>query len=202
MKRARFTLMAATMTASTIVLSAQDASQSGQLNEHGNIVVDGRSVAYVIHRLPVNAFPQLPGPIAQQLEELGCMIPQTFEAHQPENVVHGSLEAAGTDDWAVLCSVKGTVSLLVFFAGSPERPMTLSTAKETQRLQDHGAREPLGFNWGIDRATPALVHDAQIGMMPRPVRPDHDALSDSVIEHRTICHFYSKGDWTLLDMPN
>jgi len=30
---------------------------------------------------------------------------------------------------------------------------------------------------------------------------DHDALADSVIERRTVYHFYSKSAWTMLEMP-
>jgi hypothetical protein len=39
-------------------------------------------------------------------------------------------------------------------------------------------------------------------MEHRPARLDHDALADSVIDHRTAYHFYSKSVWTLLDVPD
>jgi hypothetical protein len=39
-------------------------------------------------------------------------------------------------------------------------------------------------------------------MDPRPLRLDHDALADSVVEHRTVYHFYSKKNWTLVGMPD
>lgn len=207
MKRTLFTLVAVIMTAHAVELAAQQAFQPSQLTERGTAVVDGRSLPYVIHRLPVNAFPQLPPKIAEALEERGCMIPQTYETHQPENVVHGSFSAAGADDWAVLCSVKGEVRLLIFFdasgSGASEHPTVLVTAKEIQRLQQQReGNDLLGFNWGIDRATPGEVHEAQTGMEHRPPAPDHDALADSVIEHRTLYRFYAKGHWTTLDMPN
>ena len=32
--------------------------------------------------------------------------------------------------------------------------MTLASAPETERLQSHGATNVLGFNWGIDPASP------------------------------------------------
>lgn len=211
MKRTLFTLVAAIITGFAVGLTAQQASPPAQLTERGSTAVDGRSLPYVIHRLPVNAFPQLPPKIAEALEERGCMIPQTYEAHQPENVVHGSFSAAGADDWAVLCSAKGEVRLLVFSDGSrsdgspnaSEHPTVLAAAKETQRLQpQREGNDLLGFNWGIDRATPDVVHEAQSGMRHRPPAPDHDALADSVIERRTVYHFCAKGHWTTLDMPN
>ena len=205
MKRTLFMLMAAL--AATTSLPAQDAAHAGdakvpQLNESGNIVLAGRSVPYRIHRLPVSSFPDLPEQIADLLNQRGCAIPQTYEAHRPENVVHASLERAGSSDWAVLCSVRGTVSLLVFFASAPEHPTVLATAPEKLRLQASGGDKPLGFNWGIDPASPKDVQDARSSMGRRPAPPDHDALADSVIDHKTIYHFYTKDQWTLLDMPD
>jgi hypothetical protein len=207
MKRTIFTLMAGLMIAGLAPIAAQDAVHEGDakidpLTESGNLVSGGRSSPYLIHRLPISSFPELPAPIAGVLTQRGCVIPQTYEAHRPENVVHASLERTGSSDWAVLCSAHGTVSLLVFFASAPEHPAVLATAPEKRRLQAQGADKPLGFNWGIDVASPGSVHDAQSGMGHRPSPPDHDALADSVIDHSTIYHFYVKDQWTLLSMPD
>jgi len=171
-----------------------------QLTESGRIVVDGRSTAYLIRHLPVSSFPDLPAQVAELLNRRGCLIPQTYEAHRPENAIHASLERAGSSD----CSVDGTVSLLVFFEDGAEKnplqpPIVLASAPETQRLQSHDPSGVLGFNWGIDPATPERVHEAQAGMAHRPPRLDHDALADSMVEHRTVFHFYAKSAWTLVE---
>ena len=79
--------------------------------------------------------------------------------------------------------------------------MVLASSPETQRLQAHDPSGVLGFNWGIDPATPEQVHEAQSGLEHKPALVDHDALADSVVEHRTIYHFYAKASWTLLEMP-
>jgi hypothetical protein len=173
-----------------------------QLTESGRTVAAGHSVSYVIHQLPVSSFPNLPASIQTVLNQHGCSIPQTYEAHRPENVVHASLERAGSSDWAVLCASNGTVSLMVFFGSAPERPMELATARETDRLQTHDPSGVLGFNWGIDPASPQRVHDAQSGLQHRPPPPDHDALADSAIERRTLFHLYAKGKWTLVELPD
>ncbi|MGB7265638.1 MAG: hypothetical protein WBC92_09005, partial [Terracidiphilus sp.] len=99
----------------------------------------------------------------------------------------------------VLCSTSGSVSLLVFFSGQYNDPATLASSPETERLQPHGASGALGFNWGIDAASPEQVREAQMGMNHLPPRVDHDALADSVVDQHTIYHFYSHGTWTLLD---
>ena len=169
------------------------------LNTSGKVIVDGHPTPYVIRHLPVNSFPQLPPAVQDALTRRGCLIPQSYEAHRPENVVHASLEQPGSSDWTVLCSAQGTVSLLVFFGNGSSQPFTLASAPETERLQSHGSSNVLGFNWAIDPASPEQVHEAQMGMRHPPARPDHDALADSVIDQRTVYHFYSNNAWTLLD---
>jgi len=183
--------------------AAQQRTPSTPLTAQGQITVAGRSTPYLIRHLPVSSFPDLPTGIVELLNRRGCTIPQTYEAHQPENVVHASLEHAGTSDWAVLCSAQGTVTLLVFFNGAngheQAQPLVLATALETARLQSHDPGGVLGFNWGIDPATPQQVHEAQSGMKHRPAQVDHDALADSTVEHSTIYHFYSKSNWFVLE---
>jgi hypothetical protein len=176
----------------------QQATASTDFNTSGQITIDGHSTPYLIRHLPASSFPQLPSVVQDALTRRGCLIPQTYEAHQPENVVHASLARPSSSDWAVLCSANGTVSLLVFFASGGE-PIVLATAPETERLQSHGSSNVLGFNWAIDPASPEDVHVAQLGMRHPPPRLDHDALADSQIDQTTIYHFYFKGDWTLIE---
>ncbi len=178
----------------------QDAD-ANPLNRSGQVTLDGRPTPYLIRHLPVNAFPQLPVAVSDALMRRGCTIPQTYEAHQPENVVNASLERHGSSDWAVLCSVDGTVSLLVFFANAGD-PRVLATAPETDRLQAHGSTNVLGFNWAIDPASPETVHDAQLGASQRLPWLEHDALADSVIDQKTIYRVYLNGTWTVVDTGN
>jgi hypothetical protein len=175
------------------------ASNPVQLDESGHVSVAGRSVPFLIRHLPVSSFPELPATVQAELNRRGCLIPQTYEAHRPENVIHGSFEKPGTLDWAVLCSAQGKTSLLVFFASAPEKPLILGSSPETQRLQAHDSSGVLGFNWGIDPKSPEQVRDAQTGMEPRPVKLDHDAVGDTVVEHRTVVHFFSKSVWTVVE---
>jgi hypothetical protein len=183
-------------------VAAQTSPALVQLNETGHILVGGRSTPYIIRRLPVASFPQIPMVVQGKLNDRGCLIPQTYEAHRPENVIQGSFERAGSSDWAVLCSQHGNVSLLVFFGSDPEHPFTLASAPETERLQLHNVTGVLGFNWGIDPASPEQVREAQAGMYPPPPKVSHFAVSDSVIEHSTLYHYYSNGAWTLLPTPD
>ncbi|MGA3334518.1 MAG: hypothetical protein ABSC62_10195 [Terracidiphilus sp.] len=180
-------------------LVASQSSPPDSLIDSGQVVVNGHRTSYLIRHLPVNAFPQLPSAVQNALTRRGCLIPQTYEAHGPENVVHASLERRGSSDWAVLCSANSAVSLLVFFSSNYADPTILASAPETERLQSHGSSNVLGFDWAIDPASPEEVHEAQLGMRYPPPRLAHDALADSVIDQRTIYHFYSSNAWTLID---
>lgn len=188
------------------VSGARPQSGAAPYDTSGAVVRAGRTVPYLIRRLPVSSFPQLPSAVQQQLGRRGCLIPQTYQAHGPENVVQGSFERPGSHDWAVLCSAGGSTSLLVFFGSgagqqAPGTPFVLATAPETERLQRNIVTGALGFDWAIDDATPQQVHDAQAGLDPRPPMLDHDAISDSTLDRRTVYHFYAKDSWMLVDMP-
>jgi hypothetical protein len=168
----------------------------------GSVTVDGMARQYVVHHLPPTSFPELPAGVVDVLDQRGCLIPQTYQAHHPENVIHGSFQRAGSADWAVLCSVQGNVSLLVFFASAPGEPAIVATGPETRRLQVHDSTGVLGFDWAIDAASPQTVHDAQIGLTPKPPALDHDAVADSVVDRRTKYHYFSKDGWGLVDLPD
>ena len=184
------------------LLPAQPQEQApAQLNVSGQIVIAGQSTPYLIRHLPVSSFPGLPEALVGLLDRRGCLIPQTYEAHRPENVVHASFERAGSSDWAVLCSERGTVSLLVFFSSAPARLLVLAAAPETERLQAHDPSGVLGFNWGIDPASHEQISQAQAGLLYRPAPVDHDALADSLVDHHTVYHFYLKNAWIVLEMP-
>ena len=183
------------------LLPAQQQPNPAQLTESGQIVLAGHSTPYLIRHLPVSSFPELPAAVQDLLNRRDCLIPQTYEAHHPENVIHASLERPGSSDWAVLCSAQGTVSLLVYFSSAPAKLLVLAASPETERLQAHDPSGVLGFNWGIDPASPEQIRTAQIGLLHRPALVDHDALADSLVDHRTVYHFYLKNAWIVLEMP-
>jgi hypothetical protein len=196
-------ILFATVSLAPIQATAQDTvPNQAPLVESGQIIVDGHPTPYLIRHLPISSFPDLPPAIQQQLDHRGCLIPQTYEAHGPENVVHASLERPGSSDWAILCSAQGTVSLLVFLGDGSSQPFTLASAPETERLQMHDPSGVLGFNWGIDPASPEQIHDAQLPMRHPPPRLDHEALADTLVDRHTVYHFYLKSAWIVLEMQD
>lgn len=183
-----------------ILAAATAHSQSNPLLDTGHVTVEGRDVPYRIRNLPINAFPDLPERIATALESRGCVIPQTYQAKRPENVIHGSFQHPGSDDWAVLCSSKGVVALLVFFADAKAaEPQVVASATLTSRTQPHDSSGELGFNWGIDTATPRQVHEAQAGMVHRPTPPPYDCVADTTLGGNTRYHLFGHGAWGQID---
>lgn len=145
---------------------------------------------YRIRLLPVSSFPQLPPAVVQQLDQKGCMIPQTYEAHEPENVIQGSFEKPGSRDWAALCSIKGATTLYVFFESDFTNPIPLRHQPDNQWL---------GVEWSLD-------YGSAWGIAMRPARmlrprgtADHDGIEDSDIEQSSTIHYYDKGRWTTRD---
>jgi hypothetical protein len=194
-------LLGILLCACSLLYAQKPEPSSAPLNVTGQIVIAGQSIPYLIRHLPISSFPNIPDGLVVLLNRRGCLIPQTYEAHRPENVIHASFERPGSSDWAVLCSAQGTVSLLVFFSSAPASLHVLSAAPETERLQAHDPSGVLGFNWGIDPASPEQVRQAQAGLLHRPAPVDHDALADSLVDRHTIYHFYLKNAWIVLEMP-
>jgi hypothetical protein len=91
-----------------------------------------------IVRLQPTAFPELPGNVVRALQGRGCTIPQEAYTKKRHNVIRGEFAKPGQIDWAVLCSVKGVSTILVFWNGSEKNP----AAGTTVRFSDLGRSNP------------------------------------------------------------
>jgi hypothetical protein len=174
--------------------SAGISAQNVERIESGSApLANGRMMAYRIRLLPVSSFPDLPEAVAAEMNQRGCMIPQSFEAKQPENVIHGAFRAPGSSDWAALCSVHETTTLYVFFAGQASKPMALHSQADSAWLGAEPGSTVAGSAWGIAvstaselRATPALH---------RGLAVDHDGIDDAQLEHSLVIHYFEAGRW-------
>jgi hypothetical protein len=88
-----------------------------------------------IVRLPPTSFPELPHNVIRELERRGCSIPQTAFSQKPHNVIKGAFARPGQVDWAVLCSIKGVSTILVFWNGSEKNPAAIAPAEDRNYLQ-------------------------------------------------------------------
>jgi len=153
----------------------------------------GNTVSYRIRLLPVASFPDLPGGVAAELARRQCMIPQSFEAKQPENIIHGAFRAPGSSDWAALCSSAGATTLLVFFAGQLQSPVSLRTQPDSVWLGAEPGSSLFGSAWGIAVRPAAELRDAPQFRHAAPF--DHDAIDDARLERSLTIHYYQSGKW-------
>lgn len=159
--------------------------------ETGFAIIDGHAhVPYRIRLLPVSSFPQLPAQVAQKLDGMGCMVPQTYAAREPENVISGSFEKKGSSDWAVLCSLHGVTTLYVFFQSDLTRPIALRHQPDTLWL---------GKEWGEDYGSAWGIAVRPSNLMRRSDQADHDGIEDDFLDQSSMVHYFKEGQWMTLD---
>jgi hypothetical protein len=167
--------------------------QDSEQVETGQVQVAGKVRSYHLRRLPLSSFPDLPPSVSSILAQRGCMIPQTWEAHRPENVIHGAFYQAGHQDWAVLCSQRGESSLLVFRDGMG-MPLELASYRDKDRLAPTTAAGQLGYAWAIDSASPTRLRQFAPGQ-----RFEHQGIEDSLVEYSSILHYWRDGQWLSIE---
>jgi hypothetical protein len=156
----------------------------------------GADVVYRIRLLPLASFPALPAAVSGQLQQKDCMVPQTYAARGPENVIRGAFEKKGSDDWAVLCSVNGATTLYVFLQSRPEEPVMLRHQPDWEWLGSE-AVGAYGSAWGISRRSPSQIRSSQLGRKGEVI--DHDGIEDAFIEHSSSVHYFQNGEWGVLE---
>ena len=122
-----------------------------------------------------SALPDMPRALRAELDRRGCTVPQS---HTSENIIQGHFGARDQDDWAVLCSLRGSSTILVNWGGAAQCP------RELRRAPDHNYQmrvgEHLSFTRSIHTTGRYQVHD-EAG---RPVLPErfvdleHEAIED------------------------
>lgn len=134
-----------------------------------------------ITRLAPAAFRAVPQRVRRDLVKRGCLVPQTSVDAAPHNAVHGAFLARGADDWAVLCSVRGSSSIVVYHDG--KRVASLATAADKTYIQSgaRGAGSGAGFSRRILRI--------------RPPRADHDGIEDSFLEKGSTTWYFARARW-------
>jgi hypothetical protein len=156
-----------------------------------------------IVRLAPAAFPNLPRNISGELERRGCRIPQEEFSISPaakkrSNVVQGQFLKAGQMDWAVLCSIKGVSTILVFWNGSEKNPAAIAPMEDRIFLQGITA-ERIGYSRGIGVVGKDVIEqhfDAYGGPKPPPV--DHQGIDDALIGKASETWYFYEGKWLKL----
>jgi hypothetical protein len=153
-------------------------------------------VKATIRRLPPRAFRQLPAAIVESLEGRKCMVPQYPYIKKPHNVIRGSFTGARRSEWAVLCSCRGTSSILVFRADSAKLVAEIAAAKDENYLQDIDGQGTLGYSRVISAVGKdyILEHYKWYGG-PEPPPITHHGINDAFAEKASVVRYFYRGKW-------
>jgi hypothetical protein len=148
-----------------------------------------------IRRLPPRAFRQLPTAVVERLEARKCLVPQYPYNKQPHNVIRGSFTGARRSEWAVLCSRRGTSSILVFRADSAKLVAEIAVAKDDLFLQGDGQGTPY-YSRVISAVGKDYIlehHKAYGGPEPPPIT--HQGINDAFAEKASVVRYFYHGKW-------
>jgi hypothetical protein len=166
--------------------------------------LDFQAAERKIVRLPPAAFPVLPKSVVRELQRRGCTIPQEVyskkEAYSKtlNTVISGEFARRGQRDWAVLCSIEGASSILVFWNGSATNPAVLARAEDVNYLQS-GANEKILFSRSISAAgSDFILKHYQAHGGPKPPRIDHQGIDDAFLEKASVTPYFFEGKWLQL----
>jgi len=150
-----------------------------------------------IVRLPPAAFPDLPGTVVRELERRGCTIPQSF-SKKASNVIQGEFAKPGETDWAVLCSVKGVSTILVFWKGSETNPAAIAPLEDRIFLQGISP-DTIAYSREITPVGKDFIrqhYNAYGGPKPPPI--DHQGIDDAFLEKASEVWYLHMGKWLKL----
>ncbi|HMD32122.1 MAG TPA: hypothetical protein VKG84_09435 [Candidatus Acidoferrales bacterium] len=156
----------------------------------------GRTQDDSVSRLEPSAFKDLPAEVREELERRKCLVPQTYEARQPENVISGKFRDGDDRDWAVLCSREGTSSVLVFWNGSVKVVAEFSNLKDANEMQKT-SRGIYGFSRRISVAPPREIHKRKQNRQLGPY--EHDGINDGFVGKGSVIHYFRQGQWEDLE---
>jgi hypothetical protein len=154
-------------------------------------------------RLPPSAFPGLPVPVIAELDRRRCRIPQFAGPATLNNVIRGEFVRPGQIDWAVLCSVNGTSSILVFWNGSAENPAETEPLPDDVFLWTEDGIQGSPFGRSLLTVGPeyilahnCIANEPCLSTVPSPL--NHQGIDDGIFDKASSIHYFHNGKWLKL----
>lgn len=149
-----------------------------------------------ITRLSPSRFQLLPAPVKKDLARRGCTIPQSPEPKTIHNVIRGHFANPTQTDFAVLCSINGQSSILVYWAGNTLQPVArLATSGDEGYLQSLGPG-PMSFSRVLSPTNRnAILTYYREFKGPKPPPIDHQGIDDAFRGKASVIHYFYKGRW-------
>ena len=156
------------------------------------------AAAKTILYISPDAFPQLPDTVKSTLRSMKCAIPQPSGSGPQRNVIRGDFFTRGQTGWAVLCSVGGFSSILVFRDNLDAHPEELARSEDKGYLQDVGndKTEYSREITAVDRNFIMTHYRAYGGPEPPPI--DHQGIDDAFLEKASVTYYWYEGKWLRL----
>ena len=148
-----------------------------------------------ITRLSPAAFPELPANLVQELQRRGCTVPQETYSKWRNNVIKGEFAKPGQADWAVLCSVKGISTILVFWNGSEKNPAAIAPMEDRIYIQGF-KKDQFSYSRGIRTVAKDFIlrhHDTYGGPKLPPI--NHQGIDDMFVGKPSVVWYYDDGQW-------
>jgi hypothetical protein len=151
-----------------------------------------------IVRLSPAVFRDLPANLVKELQRRECTIPQETYSKKRNNVIKGEFAKPGQTDWAVLCSIKGVSTILVFWNGSEKNPAAFAPAED--RIYFQGVRK---YQFWYARGIRPVGRDFitrhyQAYGGPQPPSINHQGINDAFVEKASVVWYFYNGQWLKL----
>jgi hypothetical protein len=150
-----------------------------------------------IKRLSPASFSKPPKQIRDQMEQMGCMIPQVAIDKRPNNLIHGSYAKRGQMDWAVLCSQNGESRIVIFWGGDPKMKSELRKTKDEDWLQDIGGGV-YGYSHEIGTINSTGIKKYVMRHKQSSPSITHDGIEESFTEKASSVLYFDQEKWIKL----
>jgi hypothetical protein len=111
------------------------------------------------------------------------------------NVIKGEFSKPGQTDWAVLCSIGGVSSILIFWNGSTLKPAEIEKAPDQDRLQSWGG-DKIVYSRAITPVDAKYIQDhyqAYGGEKPPPI--NHQGVDDAFVGKASVVLYLDRDKW-------
>jgi hypothetical protein len=150
-----------------------------------------------IVRLKPEAFKNLPAAVRVDLDKRQCTIPQPdgLDPPGPHNVIKGRFTSPASTDIAVLCSVGGVSTILIYRGGTTQDVAALAAMADKGFLQT-GYPKRIEFSRAILPAAPSDIRASHkefgVGQLPRI---DHDGIHNAFVGKASTIMYWDGKKW-------
>ena len=143
--------------------------------------------------LSPTAFPELPKNIVGDLQRRHCKIPQLLH-EKKVNVIKGEFAKRGQTDWAALCEVGRTTSILIYWNGSEINPARIGQQDDAARYEiTEEGKENIRVISAVGRREIMTHYSHSPGPKPPPI--DHQGIDDAFVGKASSIAYFYNGKW-------